>query len=375
MQNKIIDLFNDIIDKSKKYIDDNTPLISNTQLNVIKNTNTILLIDGMNLFIRNYVCNETTNSHANYIGGFFGFINSMCSMIRKFNPYRCIIAFDGKNSGYRRRKIYPDYKAKRHLTSNQLHRKNVTETTAEEEREVMHNQLHRLGEYLKTLPVTILIYDNIEADDIIAYCVNTIFNDEKKYSNIIVSTDKDYLQLASANTSIWSPIKQILYGPREIRDEYNVSVDNFINYKIICGDTSDNITGVKGIGSKSIEKYYPILRECKYIDIDGIIDYAKDKIIDVKKPKIAYTRMIENRDILYRNYDLMQLKNPQISTQIKMAIRNCVLNTSIQQLDSVQLKQYFIEDDLASVLDEEFVDWMMRNFNYLNTIAIESNKR
>ena len=84
-------------------------------------------------------------------------------------------------------------------------------------------------DYLNNLPLTVMSIDNVEADDVIAY----LALDKFKNSNItIMSSDKDFLQLASNRIKIWSSTKKKLYGCSEILSEYGISCENFINYRI-----------------------------------------------------------------------------------------------------------------------------------------------
>jgi len=73
----------------------------------------VLIIDGLNTFIRVFSVIPTTNDDGTHIGGIVGFLKSIGYTINMFRPTRCIIVFDGKGGSSRRRKLYPEYKAKR----------------------------------------------------------------------------------------------------------------------------------------------------------------------------------------------------------------------------------------------------------------------
>ena len=89
------------------------------KLTLPKNPNdVVLIIDGLNSFIRCFCCVPTHNDNGIHIGGLTGFLQSVGKAIRQFNPTRCVIVFDGVGGSQRRRKLYPDYKANRKNRDN-----------------------------------------------------------------------------------------------------------------------------------------------------------------------------------------------------------------------------------------------------------------
>ena len=184
---------------------------------ITKNPNEkVLIIDGLNTFIRVFSVIPTTNDDGIHIGGIVGFLKSVGYAIKMLGPTRTIIVFDGKGGSNRRRKLYPEYKAKRRTKKIRLNRVNDFENI-EDERHSMMMQLSRCVEYLETLPVSILSVDSVEADDVIAYIAKQLL---PKSKSIIMSTDKDFLQLVSDRISVWSPTKKKLYKPDVVKEEY-----------------------------------------------------------------------------------------------------------------------------------------------------------
>ena len=127
----------------------------------------VLIIDGLNTFIRVFSVIPTTNDDGVHVGGMVGFLRSIGYTINMFRPTRVIIVFDGKGGSTRRRKLYPEYKQNR-KTKYRVNR-SYDFASQEDEKQNMIMQLQRIVEYLDTLPVTVLSYDNIEADDTIGY--------------------------------------------------------------------------------------------------------------------------------------------------------------------------------------------------------------
>jgi DNA polymerase-1 len=175
----------------------------------------ILVIDGLNTFIRVFSVIPTLNDDGIHIGGIVGFLKSVGYAIKMLRPTRCIIVFDGKGGSTRRRKVYSEYKNKR-KTKIRLNRANEY-SSVEDEHQSMLLQLQRGVEYLENLPLTLLSIDNIEADDTIAYITEQVL---PKNKIVIMSTDKDFLQLVDERVSIWSPTKKKIYTPKEVYDDF-----------------------------------------------------------------------------------------------------------------------------------------------------------
>tara|TARA_A100001201_G_scaffold46770_1_gene47274 strand:- start:1119 stop:2129 length:1011 start_codon:yes stop_codon:yes gene_type:complete len=305
----------------------------------------VLIIDGLNTFIRVFSVIPTTNDDGVHVGGIVGFLKSIGYVINMVSPTRVIIVFDGKGGSNRRRKIYPEYKQNR-KTKYRVNR-TYDFASQEDERQNMIMQLQRCVEYLDTLPVTVLSYDNIEADDTIGYLCKQVLTESEI---VVMSTDKDFLQLANGRTKIWSPTKKKLYDEDAVFDEFGITAKNYIWYRVLDGDKSDNINGVRGLGLKTIRKKLPFLTENKICNIDDITDVLP-----------------ESSDIIKRNYDLMQLQDVNISGSTKTKIIERV-NQPINKLVKYKFEKMFLEDKLFTALPN-VTTWLLTNFNQLNRYA------
>ena len=305
----------------------------------------VLIIDGLNTFIRVFSVIPTTNDDGVHVGGIVGFLKSIGYVINMVSPTRVIIVFDGKGGSNRRRKIYPEYKQNR-KTKYRVNR-TYDFASQEDERQNMIMQLQRCVEYLDTLPVTVLSYDNIEADDTIGYLCKQVLTESEI---VVMSTDKDFLQLANGRTKIWSPTKKKLYDEDAVFDEFGITAKNYIWYRVLDGDKSDNINGVRGLGLKTIRKKLPFLTENKICNIDDITDVLP-----------------ESSDIIKRNYDLMQLQDVNISGSTKTKIIERV-NQPINKLIKYKFEKMFLEDKLFTALPN-VTTWLLTNFNQLNRYA------
>ncbi len=310
----------------------------------------VLLIDGLNTFIRVFSVIPTTNDDGIHVGGIVGFLRSIGYTINMIRPTRVIIVFDGKGGSNRRRKIYPEYKQKR-KTKYRVNR-SYDFASQEDEKHNMITQLQRIVEYLDALPVTVLSYDNIEADDTIGYLCRQVLTDSQI---TIMSTDKDFLQLANSRIKVWSPTKKKMYDEDVVLDEYGISSHNLIWYRVLDGDKSDNISGVRGLGLKTIQKKLPFLSENRIVQIDEVLD-----------------ALPESKDVIELNYKLMQLSDVDISASTKTKIIAKV-NEPIQRLIKFKFEKMFLEDKLYTALPN-VTSWLVNNFNQLNHYAEKSHE-
>jgi len=326
-----------------------------------KNINSdILLVDGLNTYIRSFMAVPSLNDDGLHTGGIAGFLKSVGYAIKLLNPTRVIVVFDGKGGSQKRRKIYPGYKNGRR-TDIRLNRTyeelsdNITES------QNFKKELIRTVNYLDVLPVTVMALDQVEADDTIAYLAKQTFKD----SNVtIMSTDKDFLQLASDKINIWSPVKKKIFGCKEIVDEYGINCKNFIFYRIMEGDVSDNIPGLDGVGLKRVLQAFPFLGEEPQICLQQIYNYSEN---NKGKYKI-YERVLDNKLLLERNYELMQLHNTQIQSFTQLRIEEIVAK-QIPKIDKMGFSKLITEDKMWNNLPNYMV-WVQETFGKLNSFVL-----
>ena len=329
--------------------------IENTKLN--KNDR-VLIVDGMNTFIRSFSALPTMNDNGLHIGGITGFLKSIGSAIKLLRPTRVIVVFDGEGGSQKRRKIYPDYKQGRR-NKLKFNRSYEELTNSNIENNNLNFEFTRTIEYIKILPVSLVIINQIEADDVIAYLSTSYFKDKSK-NVYIMSTDKDFLQLVDDKVKVWSPTKKKLYGCEEIKAEYGIYCNNFIFYRILEGDVSDNIPGVKGAGIKTIIKAFPFMSQPEQVKMQDIFNYSENNISKFK----IYEKIIENKFIVERNYKLMQLKETIIQpfTQLKI---NDIVNEQVPLVNAMQFNHMICEDRMFGIFDN-YLTWINDVWKELN---------
>ena len=320
----------------------------------------LLIIDGLNTFIRVFSAVPALNDDGDHIGGVTGFLRSIAANIRQHKPTRCVIVFDGKGGSRRRKDLYPNYKANR---ANKTAFNRYQEfASLEDEQDSMKRQFGRLIQYLNCLPITTISIDNVEADDVMAYIANELYT-EKENRATIVSTDRDFLQLVNDRISVWSPIKKKLYTPSLMREEFGFAPENYLLYRTFIGDKSDNIPGIKGVGTKSLIKHFPIICEDREITVDEIVEYADT--VD-KKYKVHET-VLQNKETLQLNYQLMQLKEVDINGNAKMLTLNMVKD-DVNKMNVLEFKKMFMADKMYTVI-KDLDSWLHTSFNSLNAYA------
>ena len=281
----------------------------------------VLIVDGLNSYIRCFAAVPTMNDDGEHVGGMAGFLKSIGLAIRTFKPTRVIIAFDGRGGSARRRKMFPAYKENR-KSMQRLNRTYDFKDKAEES-DALKFQLINLAHMLKCLPVIVLAPQHVEADDVIAYVAHLV--EERGGKSIIMSTDKDFLQIVNDNIDVWNPIKKKVYQVDTILDEYGIHPNNFTIFRAMDGDKSDNIPGVKGVGRKTLLKNFPQLGNEVKVSINSIMDYSCRQ----DKGKLFET-ILNNKEVIERNYTLMQLADGMMSGQTRIEVLDRIDSSTIQ---------------------------------------------
>ena len=313
----------------------------------------VLLIDGLNIFLRAFAVNGSLNEKGVPVGGITGFMKSLAFAIREMEPTRVIVTYDGAGGSKRRKKINPNYKANRTP-------KRVTKFDAfnslEDEKEAMKIQFRRLLSYLELLPIDVYSIDNVEADDVIAYLAQNVLENEV----IIMSADQDFLQLVNDRIVVWSPNKKKYYTEEQIFTEYGIPAHNFLMYKCLMGDKSDNLEGIKGLGPKKIAKVIPEIvgRE---INLDYLVHYASTQ------DSLMHKRITENKVNLETNEKMMSLKDPLMSGQIKIHL-NDLHARPMNLLHRNDFINLYNNDYMGNNLQNPDI-WLTDHFLKLNNLA------
>lgn len=279
----------------------------------------IVIIDALNMYFRAYIVDPSLSTNGQPIGGVKGFFKIFQKLLRETKPDKVIICWDGAGGSQKRKAVVKDYKAGRKPI-----RLNRTIRNLSENEEVQNKvwQQTRLMEYLNCLPVIQLVLEAVEADDIVSYVCRS-HPSLAGWEKLIISSDKDFLQLCDDETVLYRPIqKEVMNTPAVVR-KYGIHPENFALARAIAGDKSDNLPGIVGVGLPTVAKRFPMFKEPRTITVDELIGYCETTDSTVT----AYAKIAEGRETVELNYKLMQLYSASISiqgkTKIDYAINNC----------------------------------------------------
>ena len=323
----------------------------------------ILIVDGLNLFLRNFAVLNYINTEGTHIGGLGGFLRSLGSLVKQLKPTSIYVVFDGVGSSVNRKNLLPEYKSGRSV--NRVNKNSFD--SVEKENESKTDQIIHLIHYLQCLPIKLLSIDGVEADDIIAFLSKNLTQD-KKNKVYLVSADNDFLQLVDENILMYRSVEKEFVTPKDVKIKYGVYPHNFLIYKTLMGDKSDKVGGVKGLGQNKFEKYFPEVMDEKKISLDDIYDICALKF----KEHIIYCRALENFDNLRKAYKIMNLSNPMLDDQEKEYILEQVKEPPYE-LNVETFLKFYHKDGLGNVLKN--VDyWIRENWNVIDRYNKAKNK-
>lgn len=240
--------------------------------------NTYLLIDGNAVMHRSYHAlppfKTSQGTPTNVIYGFFSILHKA---ITDFKPDHLIVCFDVKGPTFRK-KMFKEYKATRKKPDDDL-----------------LVQIPFVKEGLKSSAITYVEKQGYEADDVIGTICERLKSSDSKV--LVLSGDKDILQLAHGNTFVITPqigfAKMVIYNEEEVTKRFGVTPKQMVDYKALAGDQSDNYSGARGIGPKTattliqqfndIENLLSKLDEVKSEKVRKILKTNKDNILMGKK--------------------------------------------------------------------------------------------
>lgn len=319
----------------------------------------LILIDGNNLMFRSYYAtaysgNMMKNSKGMPTNALFGFVSMVNKIINEENPKYIAVAFDiGKNF---RKEQYDFYKEGRQQTPDEL-----------------KAQMPIARKILDAMNIKHFELEPYEADDIIGTIVK-MTEEDKDFASVIVSSDKDLLQLISEETEV-KLLKQtgfIRYDYKTFVDDYKIEPIRIIDLKALMGDSSDNIPGVKGIGEKTALK---LLQEYKslenlYDNVESITGKTKEKLINDKENAFMSKKIATIYRDVPLNIDLEDLKfDLKDDTKLKEVYNELefysLLKTTIVKKEEVKIEYKEITSISELNLNEKIAIYLeLDNENY-----------
>jgi 5'-3' exonuclease len=273
-----------------------------------------LLVDGNNLLKIGFHGVRDFFNKGEHVGGTWHFLNTLRRFLEESNYNKVVVFWDSQTGSSQRRLIYPKYK---------LNRKQKDDEDFKEQS--FTTQKNRVKQYLEEMFVRQLEVEQSEADDLIAYYCQ-ISEDEDK---TIFSSDRDLTQLISEKVTIYSPQQKRYYKNGDGIKIYESEIPhyNVKTYKILTGDSSDNIDGIFYLGEKTFLKLFPEIldTELKYTDI--LI--KAEMLLSEQKGNVALQNLLSGKtkegifgeEFFTINEKLVDLANPLISQEGKELVR------------------------------------------------------
>ena len=279
-----------------------------------KKSEKLVLVDGSGYIFRAFHgLPMMTRPDGTPINAVFGFTKMLLKLTEDLKPSHVVVIFDAGRVTFRN-DIYPEYKANR-----------------SEPPEELVPQFPLVREAAKAMSLPVLEMPGFEADDLIASFARAAEN--QNMSCLIVSSDKDLMQLVRGSVSMLDPMKNKTIGAAEVIEKFGVGPDKVIDVQSLAGDSTDNVPGVPGIGIKTAAELIN-----QFGDLDSLLAGAET----IKQPK--------------RRENLINFaEQARISRQLVCLKDDVDLPFSIEQLqtqarDQDRLMAFLAEQDFKSLI-------------------------
>jgi DNA polymerase-1 len=329
----------------------------------------VLLVDGDNLLTIGFYGVKNMFYKGTHIGGIYHFLNTLRRAFETYHLDKIVVFWDGLDGSATRRKIYVHYKENR--------RQRVR---SEEELNSYQYQRERIKQYLEELYVRQGEFEYCETDDCIAYYTQNSPNENK----IVYSSDGDLTQLVSENTQIFNPSHQKLYKQNDsiVYDHEEILIENVKLVKMLCGDSSDNIAGIKGMGVKRFLSLFPELKT-EHLSVEQIKDKTNEMFLQDKHNKLLTNLLtgvtkhgVFGEEFFDVNSRIVSLDSPFLTDEAKENV-NLLINEKLDQegRSYKNAMKMMTEDGLFNVLPKSDDAWIKFINPFLRLTRKEKNKR
>jgi 5'-3' exonuclease len=329
----------------------------------------VLLVDGDNLLTIGFYGVKNYFYKGEHIGAIYHFLNTLRRSFENYQLEKIVVFWDGNDASTTRKRIYDLYKQNR----------KERQRSEEEESSYLY-QRNRVKKYLEEIYVRQGEFEFCETDDCIAYYVNNSPNEKK----IIYSSDGDLTQLVSENTLLYNPSHKKLYkkGDKFLYDKEEFIIENIKIVKIICGDSSDNIAGIKGLGKKKLLQLFPEIAT-DTITLENLRGKS-NLLFETQKSNKALNNLLTGvtkygvlgDEFFELNEKIVDLKNIYLTPEAEQNIHSLIYDTLDPEGRSYKnAMRMMTQDGLFNVLpksDDAFINF----FNpFLRLTRKEKNKK
>jgi DNA polymerase-1 len=282
----------------------------------------LFLIDGSALAYRSYfafIRNPLFSSKGENTSAVFGFTNAVMRLVKDENPDCLAVVFDTAAPTFRHEQ-FPEYKA-----------------TREKMPDEMRNQLPRIREVIEAMRLPILEEEGFEADDVMGTLARVA--KEKGMETVLVTGDKDFMQLIDADVKVFNPRKSgsesEIIDEEKVRERFGVGPNKVIDVLGLMGDTSDNVPGVPGVGEKTAVELIQ-----KYGSLEAVLDHADD---------ISRKNVRENL-LEHKEQALLSKRLVTIDTHVPLDVH--LEDLILQERDDERLAELFKDLEFTKLLEE-----------------------
>ncbi len=274
----------------------------------------LVLVDGSGYIFRAFhALPPMTRPDGTPINAVYGFTSMLMKLIEDHRADYLAVIFDSARRTFRN-DIYPDYKAHR-----------------PEPPEELVPQFEIIREATRAINVPVVEMEGFEADDLIATYAREAERDGMEV--LIVSTDKDLMQLVDDRIRLYDPMKNREIGVAEVAEKFGVPPEKVVDVQALAGDSSDNVPGVPGIGVKTAAQ---LIRE--YGDLDTLLARAEE----IRQPK--------RRENLLRYADQARLSRELVRLRDDVPLEHRLDDFAVREPDPKVLRDFLAAQGFRSIL-------------------------
>jgi DNA polymerase-1 len=329
----------------------------------------VLLVDGDNLLTIGFYGVKNAFHKGAHIGGIYHFLNTLRKSFETYHLDKIVVFWDGLEGSQTRKKIYIHYKENR--------RQRIR---SEEELNSYNYQRDRVKQYLEELFVRQGEYEYCETDDNIAYYTQNSPDENK----IIYSSDGDLTQLVSETTQIYNPSHGKLYKKNDtiLYNHEEILIENVKLVKMMCGDSSDNIAGIRGMGVKRFLSVFPELKT-QQISVERVKNKCEEIFQQDKHNKLIANLLtgvtkhgVLGEEFFDINNRIVSLEEPFLTDEAKENI-NLLINENLDQEGrSYKNAMRMMRDDgIFNLLSKSDDSWIKFINPFLRLTTKEKNKK
>jgi DNA polymerase-1 len=314
----------------------------------------LFLIDGNSLLYRSYYAIRSLSTSQGFpTNAIYGFINTLRKIVEQEKPHYLGIVFDtGKPTI--RHQMFKAYKA---------HRKPMPED--------LIPQVPVLKKVIQAMNIPLFEYENYEADDVLGSLAQKA--EKKKIPAVIVTTDKDLLQVVDDSTTVFNPAKEIYLDEAKVKEVFGVAPSQVIDVLSLWGDPSDNVPGVPGIGEKTSKQL---------IGQFGSLDNLLGRLSEVKNPRLR-EKIDQNREQLEVSRQLVTIER---NLDVPFNLDDFVLSSPntgelaalFQELEFTSLLAEMLkpsgaaENDYRAILDESLLRDLVARIRQAGFVSLDT---